>query len=243
MNRKVLKIMIYIKNFSLHKCLINLPENHVLEENYPLVVGLHGGGHNPDNLITLWDHISNRGFIYSVPQAPYPLVVNTELKFDWAMWPSGNEELINKATELSERYIVNVVQEMKKSYNINEVYLMGWSQGAIFSYLVGIKQYPLFNGIICLSGPGLLAPLKNPFASPFDPDWLADEVIQSAKNLRVFITHGKEDQEVKYELGIRSRDILINHGFDVTFRDFVGGHNHPPNLIMKEIADWIKEPN
>ena len=235
--------MIYIKGSTLHKCLINLPEDHMLEESYQLVVGLHGGGSSPDNLITLWDHIPKRGFIYSVPQAPYPLVEDTELMFDWAMWPSGNKKLISKTTELSEKYIVNVVQDISDRYNIDEVYLIGFSQGAIFTYLVGIKQHHLFSGIISLSGPGLLAPLLNPFAGSFDPDWLTEEFIQGAKTLRVFITHGKEDQAANYELGIRSRDILINHGYDVTFRDFVGGHRYPPKKILREIADWIKEPN
>ncbi len=235
--------MIYIKAGALHKCLINLPEGPLLEESYALVVGLHGGGHNPEDLNTLWDHIPERSFIYSVPQAPYPFIVESELKFDWAMWPSGSEELVSKATELSENYIVNVVQEITQRYPINRVYLIGWSQGAIFSYLVGIKHHDLFNGIICLSGPGLLAPLMNPVARSFGPGWLAEEFIQGAKNLRVFIAHGKEDQAAKYELGIRSRDVLTNYGLNVTFRDFEGGHCYPPKTILREIADWIKEPH
>ncbi len=36
------------------------------------------------------------------------------------MWPSGNEELISKATELSEKYIVNVVQDISERYHIDE---------------------------------------------------------------------------------------------------------------------------
>lgn len=235
--------MIYIKSPTLQKCLINLPENHILEESCQLVVGLHGGGHGPDNLITLWDHIPNRSFIYAVPQAPYAVVVERELMFDWAMWPSGNEELISKATELSENYIVNVVQELSNRYNVDGVYLVGWSQGAIFSYLVGIKHHHLFKGIICLSGPGLLAPLINPFADSFGQNWLSEKYIQEAKNLQVFITHGKEDQASKHELGIRSRDILINLSYDVTFRDYEGGHILPSKEILREIADWIQGPN
>jgi predicted esterase len=215
----------------------------MLKERYPLVVGLHGGGSNPNKLITLWDQIPNSGFIFAVPQAPYPLVEDTELMFDWALWPSRNEELISKATELSEQYVVNVVQDISDHYNIDEVYLMGFSQGAIFTYLVGIKHNYLFTGIISLSGPGLLTPLKNPFASSSGPDWLAEEFIQDADDLRVFIAHGKDDQAANYKLGIRSRDILLNSGYDVTFRDFEGGHMYPPKTILREITDWIRKPN
>jgi predicted esterase len=108
---------------------------------------------------------------------------------------------------------------------------------------VGLKHYQLFDGIICLSGPGLSAPLMNPFAKSFDPDWLKEEIILNAKKLRVFITHGKEDRAVNYELGIKSRDVLREHGYDVTFHDFEGGHSFPSENILKEIAGWIKEPN
>jgi len=229
----------YIKTPSLLKYLINFPEEHVLEKSCSLVVGLHGGGESPDDFFNIWEQIHNKRFIYAVPQAPFPLVVDTELKFDWAMWPSGDTELINRATEISENYIVDVVRDISKSYKIKEVYLMGFSQGAIFTYLVGIKQHHLFAGIISLSGPGLLAPLKNPFASSSDFNWLTEEEIQKAKKLRVFITHGKEDQNPEFGLGIRSRDILTKHGHDVTFRDFVGGHSIPPDPILREIADWI----
>ena len=234
--------MVYIKTPALQKCLINFPDDFILEKSYPLVVGLHGGGSSPNNLITIWDQIPNKNFIYAVPQAPYPLVVDSKLMFDWAMWPSGDVDLISRATELSEKYIVDVIQELSNLHNIGDVYLLGFSQGAIFAYLVGIKQTHLFNGIISLSGPGLLTPLKNPFASSSGSNWLNEEEIQSAKKLRVFITHGKKDQAAKYDLGIRSRDILIKHGHDVIFRDFVGGHSIPPDPILGEIADWIKVP-
>jgi predicted esterase len=51
------------------------------------------------------------------------------------MWPTGDEELISKATELSEKSIVNVVQELTRRHNIAEVYLTGFSQGAILTFL------------------------------------------------------------------------------------------------------------
>ena len=234
--------MEYIKTTALYNYYIKTPKNPNLGKKYPLIVGLHGGGSSPDVFIDLWDQIPNKKFIYAAPQAPYPLVVEAELKFDWAMWPSVNIKLINRATEISEKYIVDIVQDISNRHNIEEVYLLGFSQGAIFSYLVGIKQHQLFKGIIILSGPGLLTPLKNPFAKSSGSNWLPEEEIKNSKKLRVFITHGKEDQAANVELGIRSRDILVKHGHDVTFRVFDGGHTKPPVMILKEIADWIKPP-
>lgn len=216
-----------------------MPVTHVPGKTYPLVLGLHGGAHNPEQFITLWDHLPSRSFIYAVPQAPYPIHTKEQLAFDWAMWPTGDEELIDKATELSEGYIVNVTQELAKRPDIEGVYLMGWSQGAILTYLVGIKHHSLFDGIICLSGPGLLAPLVNPFAGSFNPTWLTDEQIRDARDLRVLIAHGRDDQSAKYDLALGSREVLEKHGYDVTFRDFEGGHIFPPKQILSDIVAWV----
>ncbi len=97
---------------------------------------------------------------------------------------------------------------LKKQYNIGDVYLFGFSQGAIFAYVAGIKIHNLYKGLIIHSGPGLLEPLISPFTGEKNDNWL-----------------GKDDKKVKYELGIKSKDILSNFGYDVTFRDFTGGHS------------------
>ncbi|HET6443818.1 MAG TPA: hypothetical protein VFI27_04480 [candidate division Zixibacteria bacterium] len=233
--------MIYIEGSALFSCLLRLPENYAPDICYPLVVGLAGGGGNPEDLIKLWDHIPGREFIYAVPRAPYPMLVDGELGFDWALWPTGDEELIGRATELSEQYIIKVAQDLSGRHDIDDVYLLGFSQGAILTYLVGIKHHHAFKGIICLSGPGLLTPLVNPFAGPFNPSWPKEEHFQDARDLRVFITHGNNDQPIPFEMAIGSREILVNHGYDVTFRDFDGGHCHPPREILAEIVNWIRD--
>jgi phospholipase/carboxylesterase len=231
--------MLYIEGNTLHKSLIDMPGDAKSGDKLPLVVGLHGGGGNPGKLINLWETVPGRKFIFAVPQAPYPLVDDGELMFDWALWPSRDAEVISKATQLSEAYIVDVVQELAGKYSSERVYLLGFSQGAIFTYLVGVKHSHLFEGLICLSGPGLQEPLNNPFASTSGAEWLSEETIRGAGNLRAFITHGNDDPAANHELGLRSRDILERHGNDVTFRDFDGGHSYPPQEILEEISDWI----
>lgn len=231
--------MIYLKGTTLHKCLIRLPDRHSQENVFSLVVGLHGGGSHPENMIHLWDHIPGRSFIYTVPQAPFPFVQNQELVFDWGMWPSKNEELIRKASQVAEEYILNVIHQLTSAYQINNTYLMGFSQGAIFSYLTGIKNPQLFDGLICMSGPGLLSPLKNPFVRSMGSEWLPEKFIEKANTLRVLITHGKNDPAAHHELGLQSRDVLEKHGYDVSFYDFEGGHTHPPTQLLETVAEWI----
>jgi predicted esterase len=94
-----------------------------------------------------------------------------------------------------------------------------------------------------MSGPGLLTPLINPFTGFSNPDWLPEEFIQDAADLRIFIIHGKDDRLASYQMGVRSRDILLEHGYEVKFRDFDGGHSHPPWDILAHIILWIEGPH
>ena len=231
--------MIYFKSMALNKCLISMPGGTKQQDDLPLVLALHGGGSSPEKMIHLWESISTPHFIYAAPQGPYAFVHNQELSFDWAMWPSQDEDLIQQATTLSEEYILDAVQEVKSRYPVSKTYLMGFSQGAIFTYIAGIKHHHRFDGLVCLSGPGLLTPLKNPFVRSMGTGWLPEKFIEQANDLRVLITHGKNDQAASYELGVQSRDVLKKHGYDVTFFDFDGGHILPPDSILESIAEWI----
>lgn len=233
--------MDYIQSPTLFGNFIRLPVKYSAENSYPLLIGLHGGGNSAEDLISIWDDQHEREFVYAVPNAPFPIFEDQMPRFDWAMWPSGNEALITIASELSEKYIIKVVNNLSNLYNIRDVYLMGWSQGAVFSYMVGIKNHNIFSGVISLSGPGLLEPLINPFGGPFNSDWISEEEIQAARHIRIFIAHGDDDQSVKYELAIKSQDILIENKYDVTFRGFNGKHEYPPMDILAQIARWVEQ--
>ncbi len=96
------------------------------------------------------------------------------------MWPSGDREIISKATVKTQKYVVDAIQEISKELQTGEIYLLGFSQGAIISYLVGISHFEWFSGLICLSGPGLLEPLLNPFGEEIDSE--GDQEKQADKN-------------------------------------------------------------
>jgi predicted esterase len=56
----------------------------------------------------------------------------------------------------------------------------------------------------------------------------------------VFISHGTKDQAAKYELGVKSNEVLNSYGYGVSFNSFEGGHtNDPENL--KRLLGWIKK--
>ena len=234
---------IYIESPSLFECAVVFPEGYEEGQSTALLIGLHGGGSGVGRFVGLWQDLKRNGFIYAVPRAPYPWAGDDEVLYDWALYPTGEVPLIKRASELTERHILNVVHYFLERYRIDGVYLLGFSQGAIIAYSIGIKNHHLIKGLICFGGPGLLAPLYSPFTGSFNPGWLTEEAIERAKGLRVFISHGESDLTVKYELGVRSREILTNHGYNVTFQSFEGEHTVPPKEILAQVIDWIEEKN
>jgi phospholipase/carboxylesterase len=232
---------LYFQSSALFQCLIQLPEDYDPDKSYKLVIVMHGGGSSPENLINLWQDHGKIDFIYAVPQAPYSWLVGESIGYDWSLWPSGKMELIQRASELTGDYIYDLLNFLNRKYKIEESYLLGFSQGAIFSYIAGIKNYQLFNGLIIFSGPGLLKPLESHFTEEQIEDWLAEEFIEAANSLRVLLVHGKDDDKVKYELGIQSLEVLKNYDYEITFYDFAGGHVLPPESIMNHVIDWIKK--
>jgi phospholipase/carboxylesterase len=220
--------IIYIDAPALLKCRIQLPRSYDKEKSYPLVVGLHGYSGNPEVFMEYsWEYFGQPEFIYATPQAPYPLILGPELGYSWAVRGSGDKELYDKARIMSETYITRVVQDLGERYNIDEVYLLGYSQGAFFAYNSGIKNHHLFKGLICFSGW-------------LDTDWIKEKSIKAAKDLRVFIAHGTKDRSVKYEEGIKAKDVLTSYGYDVTFRDFEGGHTVPEEVV-KQAVEWMEK--
>ncbi len=231
---------IYFNGTALRRCILRYPDMWEVNEKIPLVIGLHGGGGNPEKFVTLWDEVEERNFIFGALEAPYAVNDEQGMCYEWAMWPSGDRDIIARATDQTQKYVIHAVNEISAALEAKEIYLLGFSQGTMISYLVGITHYPLFSGIICFSGIGLLSPLVNPFGGEIDREWLERNQIEKAKELPVFITHGKKDESVKYELGVQSKNILRECGYNVRFRSFDGVHTKHPKKIMKEVANWIE---
>jgi phospholipase/carboxylesterase len=102
----------------------------------------------------------------------------------------------------------------------NRIAIGGFSDGASYALSLGLVNGDLFQRILAFS-PGFLV-----------------NGIRVGKP-RVFISHGRADQILP--LDQTSRLIvpgLKNRGYDVTFREFEGGHDMPP-AIAKEGLTWV----
>jgi phospholipase/carboxylesterase len=96
----------------------------------------------------------------------------------------------------------------------------GYSDGASYALSLGIANGDLFTHMLTFS-PGFMAP-SGRVGSP-----------------RIFVSHGVRDGWLPIErCSRRIVPQLERAGFDVTYREFEGGHVVPPE-IGREAADWL----
>ena len=224
---------IYFESPALFECKVRIPTSYSLEESFPLIISLHGGGGSYETFMNIWRHFENPQFIMATPQAPYKWLMGTKIGYDWSAWPSENIIIMQKALKLTSKYIENLIQSLTTNYNINKVYLMGFSQGSIITQIAGINSHDLLEGIIIFSGPELDHPGKPEIVWPSDKD------VQSANHLRVFIAHGEADEIVDFDLAIKSREQYEKFDYEVTLFEFKGGHEVNADAL-KEVEKWIK---
>jgi predicted esterase len=100
------------------------------------------------------------------------------------------------------------------------VTLGGISDGATYALALGLVNGDLFTGIVAFS-PGFLKQVPR-YGKP-----------------RVFVSHGTQDTVLNIDIGSRAivRQLLAE-GYDVTYREFDGGH-YVPDEIAREAFAWL----
>ncbi|MFP8904895.1 alpha/beta hydrolase [Streptomyces atacamensis] len=104
------------------------------------------------------------------------------------------------------------------------VAVAGFSDGASYALSLGLANGDLFGAVLAFS-PGFMAPMVH-HGHP-----------------RVFVSHGREDPVLP--VGACSRRLvpeLMRSGHAVTYREFGGGHEVPPELATEALRWWVDGP-
>jgi predicted esterase len=115
------------------------------------------------------------------------------------------------------RRIDHVLQEVLAAYPVAGMCIGGFSDGASYALGLGLANGDLFGHVVAFS-PGFVprTPRKGRPA--------------------VFVSHGDADEVLPVEL--TSRRIvpaLRDDGYDVTYREFAGGHTIPPEVAAEAV--------
>ena len=106
---------------------------------------------------------------------------------------------------------------------VDRVALAGFSDGGSYALSLGVANGDLAEAVLAFS-PGFVA-APGRFGRP-----------------RFWISHGTDDRVLPVErCGRRVSADLRDDGYDVTYREFAGGHVVTPDLVTAALAWWLDD--
>jgi phospholipase/carboxylesterase len=200
------------------------------------IIWAHGLGadkHDFESIIPMLDLPEDLPVRFIFPNAPIrPITVNSGMEMrGWydIRSTSINEQEDAPGIRMSANVMSTLVeQQIKAGIPASNIILAGFSQGGAVALYQGLRQSQQLAGIIVLSS---YLPL---------PDTLDEEISEFYKKIPVFIGHGNQDPIVPVELGLFTRDFLLQRNMSVQFKMYPMGHS----VAVKEISDlghWIRE--
>ena len=107
------------------------------------------------------------------------------------------------------------------------VILGGFSQGGMLASDLAIRGSRRCGGLVLLSSSIIAAAA-----------WETPLAAGAVHGLPIFISHGRDDQDVSFAAGERLRDTLIEAGAIVTWVEFAGGHIIPLQ-VWRELKKFL----
>lgn len=198
------------------------------DKKVPALIMLHGLNSNENDLMPLARAIDKRICVVSV-QAPLSDEPNSHKWF--SMRFDGNKIICNDAqVERSRLVLKQFLEEAIVAYNLDpqNIVMMGFSQGGIMAYQFSISTPHLIKGSAILSSYVL------------ESNKLKIGKIDDLKNLKMFISHGKEDNVIPYQKAVESMRFLENINIPFQFKLYPVAHTiSEQNLI--DVVNWLED--
>jgi len=208
-------------------------EHHVIlpkaaTQPYGTLIALHGRGTNEYDLLPIAESLGIDEVLVASPRAPLRFAQGFPGAYAW--YELGEEGMPHPRTFYpSVDRLLKFIEEIKKGYPVDSsrVVLMGFSQGAVMAYAAGLQKPASISGIAALSG-------YVPYRSGLPLE------LQNLNGLPVFISHGSFDELIPVQLARESAELLKSRGAEVTFREYLMGHQVETETLM-DLAVWMKK--
>jgi predicted peptidase len=206
-----------------------VPADYTAEQEYPLLVFLHGAGERGDNNTAQLKHVIPRlfadpaspirGAIVICPQCPAGQQwVNTP-------WAQGSYVLDNVPESAALSAAVQLIAALRTEFSVDakRIYAMGISMGGFGTWDLLMRHTELFAAAIPVCGGA-------------DPSRA-----ESLKNTPIRTFHGREDRSVSVNHTLEMARALENrHHFDFECTIYEGvGHNSWEQAFSPELLAWL----
>ena len=180
------------------------------EPGAPILVWLHGAtGSGRSHLRAVLAAADRYGVILVAPDSRDPMT-----------WDLIAERRLGPDVAFLDRVLDVVVDRVDG--DVDRLALGGVSDGASYALSIGLSNGDVFPSVLAFS-PGFLV--------------VADP---SAPQPRVFVAHGTRDPVLPIDACSRAFvPPLREAGYDVTFREFDGGHTVPPPIADEGFRWWL----
>lgn len=194
----------------------------------PVIILMHGVGSNEKDLFSFANQLPDSFLVISL-RAPITLGKDS---YTWYHLSFENGKPISNPVEAeaSRLMIIDFINNLKNKHAFNEkrVYLCGFSQGSIMAYSVGLTVPEKIKGIAIMSGR-LLEEVKPMIASK-----------EKLKNLKVFISHGTNDNVLSISNAREANSYLKQVGINATYKEYPEPHTIS-NAMFNDMLIWLKK--
>jgi len=199
------------------------------------VIWLHGLGADGNDFVPIVRELDLRGcppirFVF--PHAPtMPVTINNGYVMR-AWYDILEMDLVRREDEVGLRNSQALVeqliaQEKARGIPANRIILAGFSQGCAMTLQTGLRHPEKLAGLLALSG---YLPIHTT---------VADERHSANHDTPIFLAHGRGDPIIPIARAEKSRDILLELGYQVEWHEYMMPHSVCEEEI-EDIGAWIK---
>jgi phospholipase/carboxylesterase len=200
------------------------------------IIWLHGlgaDGHDFEPIVPELRLPADTTLRFVFPHAPMrPVTINAGLVmrawYDIVPAAEGLRETGEHVRESEKIVHTLVARERARGVSPRNVVLAGFSQGGAIALHTALRYPERLAGVLVLSG---YLPLATALASE-----------RHARNddLPIFMAHGQYDPVIPLVRAQRSRELLEQHGYSVSWHVYAMAHSvTPPEL--DDLSDWLNE--
>ena len=200
------------------------------------IIWLHGLGADGNDFVPIVEQLqipSHMAIRFIFPHAPVrPITINQGYQMP-GWYDISSQSIVDEEDEYgikeSSAILKQLCEEQEaKGINSSNIVIAGFSQGGAVALHCGCRYPRPLAGIMALSTYIAL------------PDTLADEISDSAAETPVFMAHGRQDEVVAYEHGLRGKELLDEHNIDVHWHEYDMGHAVCGEEIQ-HIRQWLMD--
>lgn len=203
-------------------------EPKIKKEKNPLLLLLHGYGSNEEDLFSFAAELPGDYYVVSA-RAPYDLQPYGHawyaITFDADQNKFSDDNQAIESRDLIAKFIDELISELP--IDSQNVTLIGFSQGTILSYAVALSYPEKIKRVVALSGylnTGILAP---------------DYENNDFSNLKMFVSHGTQDQVIPVDWARKAPETLKNLGIEVAYKEYPIGHGVSPQNFY-DLKNWLE---